>query len=217
VHFKKLFSFLEQLQLNNHKDWMDAHRTDYFEVRDFFIEWLDGLNAQLGKLDDDYFNTPGKKAINRINNNLFFHPNRPVYKDYFSGGLDQKSKQGDFYLEIGVNEIYVGSGYWHPDSKQLRSIREAIDYNGDEFLKILKNKKFKSIFGGMLEGDVLKTSPKGFSIDHPHINLLRRKSFAATVHFEREDVFRGDFNDRIIEAYEVLLPFRRYLNTAVSV
>ncbi len=217
MDFPKLFDFLERLQQNNHKEWMDAHRKEYHEVRDDFINWLDSLNNKLAAIDEDYYDTPGKKAINRINNNLMFHPNRPVYKDHFSGGLDQLSKQGDFYMEFGLENCFIGGGYWHPSSKLLKSIREAIDYNGEELVAILKKKSFKDTFGSMIEADSLKTAPKGYSQDHPHIELLKMKSFAAGCYLAREEVLRPDFDKQVIKIYKALLPFRRYLNEAVSV
>ena len=104
MDFQKLFTFLEKLTQNNETAWMDAHRPEYHDVRASLIAWLDQMNMKLAQIDPDYYDTPGTKAINRINNNLMFHPNRPVYKDHFGAGLDQVSKQGDFYLHFGVNE-----------------------------------------------------------------------------------------------------------------
>lgn len=196
---------------------MDANRKEYIAVRDYFIGWLDRMNERLAALDPNYFDTPGKKAINRINNNLLFHPNRPVYKDHFGAGLDQVSKQGDFYIELGIKDCFLGGGYWHPDPKLLRSIREAIDYNGEELQAVIDSKAFSKRFGGLIEGGKLTRPPKGFSADHPHIDLLKMKSFAAGVHLPREACFKNDFDELVVEIYLDLLPFRRYLNEAVSV
>lgn len=217
MSFKHLFEFLRQLQKNNNKEWMDLHRKEYFEVRDFYIDWLDGMNSKLAAIDDAYFFTPGKKAINRINNNLLYHPNKPIYKDHFGAGLDQRSKQGDFYIELGVNGSFFGGGYWHPSAKILKSIREAIDYDGITLQKIIQKKSFKKMFGTLIEGSALKTAPKGFSLDHQHIDLLRRKSFAASCSLTENEILQDDFDDKVIAIYKELLPFRRYLNKAVTV
>ncbi|RMA57604.1 DUF2461 domain-containing protein [Ulvibacter antarcticus] len=217
MSFHQLRDFLATLQLNNNKEWMDLHRKEYYDVRDFYIEWLEAMNDKLAAIDPNYFDTPGKKAINRINNNLMFHPTKPIYKDHFGAGLDQQSKEGDFYIEIGLNGAYIGGGYWHPSSKKLKSIREAIDYNGDDFFKILNKKSFKKMFGDMIEGVVLKTAPRGYAQDHKHIELLRRKSFAVSCSFSEKEVANSNFDDRVIEVYKEMLPFRRYLNKAVSV
>ena len=217
MSFEHLYAFLASLGQNNSKDWMDSNRKQYHRVRDFYIAWLDAMNQELAAIDPDYFDTPGKKAINRINNNLMFQPSRPVYKNHFGAGLDQISKQGDFYIHIGEKENFIGGGYWHPSSKVLKSIRDAIDYNGQELTAILNKKSFKNTFGGLIEGETLKNAPKGYPQDHQHIKLLRRKSFAVGKTFTKQEVLSPDFNQRVVFLYMELLPFRRYLNNAVTV
>lgn len=217
MSFTTMIDFLNRLQKNNSKAWMDLHRAEYHSVRDFYVAWLDAMNLNLAKLDPAYFDTPGKKAINRINNNLLYHPNRPVYKDHFGAGLDQKSKQGDFYIEIGVENCFIGGGYWHPSSNILKSIRDAIDYNGQQFKQILQKPSFKATFGEMIEGERLKLPPKGFDDTHPHIELLKRKTFAVGCYLQHSEVFKPTFEDKVIQLYLEMLPFRRYLNKAVTV
>ena len=109
---------------------MDANRKWYKEVRSDYIAWLDEMNSKLADIDDEYYDTPGKKGINRINNNLMFHPNKPIYKDHFGAGLDKRPNTGDFYVEVGIKRSMFAGGLWRPDSKRLRSVRDAIDYNG---------------------------------------------------------------------------------------
>ncbi len=196
---------------------MDVNRKRYHEIRNAYIAWLNELNAILADLDDEYYDTPGKKGINRINNNLMFHPNKPVYKDHFGAGLDKRPGTGDFYLEIGIEESMFAGGLWRPAPKVLRSIRDAIDYDGEELVKILRKPSFKKLFGGLYADEKLIKAPKGFSNDHPHIELLRNKTFAVSHHFSNEEVFRADFKEKIIQVYVEMLPFRRYLNHAVTV
>lgn len=218
MSFHKLFKFLRTLQKNNSKEWMDANRKQYEEVRDWYISWLEDLDKDLAGIDENYHETPGKKAINRINNNLLYHPNKPIYKDHFGAGLDQKNKQGDFYIHLGTSESFIAGGYYKPESKVLKSIRDAIDYNGEELVKILNKKSFKEMFGGLIEtDDKLTTSPKGYSQDHQHINLLRHKTFAVAYSITQNEVMQDDFKERVINVYKEMLPFRRYLNQAVTV
>lgn len=217
MDFAGLYHFIDRLNRNNNKEWMDRHRSEYLAVRDFFVNWLDVMNERLAQLDDTYFNTPGKKAINRINNNLLYHPNRPVYKDHFGAGLDQLSKQGDFYIELGAHRSFIGGGYWHPAAAQLKSIRQAIDYNGQVLKEMIAQPRFRKTFGKLVDHQPLKRPPRGFSQDHPHIDLLKRRSYAAMCTLSREEVCAPNFADRVEEIYIRLLPFRRYLNQAVSV
>lgn len=196
---------------------MDANRKWYKEVRDDYIAWLDKMNAKLASIDDEYYDTPGKKGINRINNNLMFHPNKPIYKDHFGAGFDKRPNTGDFYVEIGIERCMFAGGLWRPAPKTLRSIRDAIDYDGEELKKILAKKSFKKLFGGLYEDVKLTNAPKGFSNDHPHIDLLRNKTFAVATEFSTDLVFQDDFEAFLINSYKEMLPFRTYLNKAITV
>ncbi|WP_149303459.1 DUF2461 domain-containing protein [Pareuzebyella sediminis] len=217
MDFKNLIHFLEELNKNNSKEWMDSHRNWYKEVRNDFIGWLDHMNVKMGLIDPDYYDTPGRKGINRINNNLMFHPEKPIYKDHFGSGLDKRPGTGDFYIEIGIERSLLAGGFWRPEAKRLRSIREAIDYNGEELQEILEKTSFKKVFGGLYEDTKLVKSPKGFSNDHPHIDLLRNKTFAVVHSFATKEVLQDHFEDKVIEVYQEMLPFRKYLNRAITV
>lgn len=217
MDFKNLINFLKEINKNNNKDWMDANRKWYHSVREGFVHWLDELNGHLLQEYDNYFDTPGKKGINRINNNLLYHPNRPVYKDHFGAGLDKRPNTGDFYIEIGMEESMFAGGIWRPEPKKLSSIRDAIDYNGEELIAILENPSFKNSFGSLVEDIQLTRPPKGFSEQHPHIHLLKHKTFAVMTKFSNRELFQPNFNEKVFEVYAEMLPFRSYLNQAISV
>ena len=195
---------------------MDAHRDQYHAIRDAYTCWLDELNLKLAAIDPDYTDTPGKRGINRINNNLFHYPNKPTYKDHVGAGLDQITKQNDFYIELGLDSCFIASGYWNPDRETLRNLRDAIDYDGDKFKKILRSKQFKTHFPGVHpDPNALKTAPQGFSPDHEHIDLLRLRSINAVHELTRDQVLSPDFQDHCVDVYKSVLPFRRYLYHAV--
>ena len=217
MDFKALFIFLKDLNENNNKSWMDTHRARYSELRNQFINWLDELDARLTNLDPDYYHTPGKRGINRINNNLMFHPNKPVYKDHFGAGLDKAPGTGDFYIQIGIHESMLAGGLWRPNSRVLGSIREAIDYNGEKLLEILNKNSFRDTFGSLYKDERLKSAPKGYSADHPYIDLLKNKSFAVANSIDQEQILAPDFDDYVVQVYMEMLPFRRYLNQAITV
>jgi uncharacterized protein (TIGR02453 family) len=217
MSFKNQIEFLKELQKNNNKEWMDLNRKWYKEIRDEFIVWLNSMNSRLSAIDDEYYDTPGKKGINRINNNLMFHPNKPVYKDHFGAGFDKKPKTADFYFELGIERCIFAGGLWRPEPKVLRSVRDAIDYDGEELQKILNKKSFKNLFGGLYEDAKLSKSPKGFSNDHRYIELLRYKTFGVETTFSTELTFEDNFDEKLISVYKEMLPFRRYLNKAITV
>jgi uncharacterized protein (TIGR02453 family) len=219
MSFNKMYQFLRDLQKNNSKEWMDENRKRYKEVREWYISWLDGLDVELGKIDTDYHATDGRKAINRINNNLMFHPEKPVYKDHFGAGMDlsENGKQGDFYIHLGTEESFIAGGFYNPKKEILDSIRDAIDYNGERYLEIINQKSFKETFEIIDDGNSLKTSPKGYSKDHKHINLLRQKTFAVMHRVTQDEVVQEDFKQKCVVIYKEMKTFREYLNRAVTV
>ena len=217
MDFRPLFDFLEALQRNNNKEWMDRNRKTYRSLRAEFIAWLDHLDALLAEGDPDYYPTPGKAGINRINNNLMFHPDRPVYKDHFGAGLDKAPGTADFYIEIGLSESMLAGGIWRPQSDRLKRVRQAIDYDGEVLQAILDEATFRKTFGGLYADEALKRMPKGYREDHPHAALLRNKSFVVSRSLTRKEILSPDFESLVLETYYEMLPFRRYLNRALSV
>ena len=63
----------------------------------------------------------------------------------------------------------------------------------------------------------LSTSPKGFNQDHQFIELLRHKTFAVEHRLTQKEVISDNFEEKVITVYKEMLPFRRYLNQAVTV
>lgn len=218
MNFRKLFDFLRELNTegNNNKAWMDVHRAQYESIRDEYKAFLSDLNQSLSKIHPDYHDTPGNKAINRINNNLVFHPNKPTYKDHFGAGLDKAKNYADFYIHLGIEECFVAGGFYHAPNDILKKIRSAIDYNGEDFEKILDRKDFKAYYGKLILEDSLTNAPKGYSSDHPHIELLKLKTFAVMHPLTQREVMNEGFKEELIKAYTLLFPFRNYLNQAVA-
>ncbi|MDN6279401.1 MAG: DUF2461 domain-containing protein [Psychroflexus sp.] len=217
MDFKEAFQFLEELNLNNNKEWLDVHRDWYQDIRKSLILWCEKMDQELAGIDSNYFSLPGQKALNRINNNLLYHPEKPPYKDHFGIGFDKKPMHCDFYLHLGINELFLASGFYKPSSQILKSVREAIDYNGEEFKDILNAADFKKHFGELDYSHILKTTPRKYEQSHPHIDLLRLKSFFVETPIPKELLFSSALEDFLVEKYKVLLPFRNYLNQAITV
>ncbi|MBC9797826.1 DUF2461 domain-containing protein [Sinomicrobium weinanense] len=217
MDFTRLFRFLRDLNTNNHKEWMDAHRKEYHTVRDSYKKWLETLDAELSATDPDYEHTPAGKALNRINNNLLYHPNKPVYKDNFGAVLDKSPVKSEFYIHLGISESFIAGGFYRPEKNILASIRDAIDYDGEELRKILGKPSFKKLFGGGLYDDRLKGNPKGYTKDHPQIELLRYKSYVVVHELSEKEITSPGFMEEVISVYRKLLPFRNYLSKAITV
>ncbi|TXB68889.1 DUF2461 domain-containing protein [Phaeodactylibacter luteus] len=217
MDFKALYQFLEDLRDNNHKAWLDEHRPRYKALREDFIAYVSQLNDEIAARVPGYLPKPARESISRINNNLVFKPDAPTYKDHFSAGLGSVDAAASMYLHIGLGENMIAGGFYKPPSNLLKRIRAAIDYDGEVLQRIIDDKEFLEVFGGLYSTGALKTAPKGYASDHPHIHLLREKSFAVTRTFSREAVCGTSFTKEVIRSVVAIQPFLQYLNRAVSV
>jgi uncharacterized protein (DUF2461 family) len=88
----------------------------------------------------------------------------------------------------------------------LFRIRKEIETDASDFHELLNNKSFKNIWGNF-QGDTLKTAPKGFSKEHPEIDLLRRKNFVFIHPLKDSDICSENFIANTVKAFEVSRPF----------
>ena len=73
----------------------------------------------------------------------------------------------------------MAGGAWNPSAPILKSIRQDIFDNVEEYLEIIRNPEFAKHYPIVGE-ELLKTAPKGFPKDWEHIDLLKPRWFTAT-------------------------------------
>jgi uncharacterized protein (TIGR02453 family) len=105
----------------------------------------------------------------------------------------------------------IAGGAYMPPMPWLTAIREKIDEHGEELIQIVNDKEFKKYFGS-LQGEKLKSSPKGYPRDHPHIEFLKLKSFLVTRMIPDRDVLKKGCFDLVVNASKAMKPLNDYLN-----
>ena len=103
-----------------------------------------------------------------------------------------------------------------PNPENLAKIRQEIDYNATKFLKILNGKEFKKYFDGLSDWDRVKTAPKGYPKDHPHIDLLKNKSFTVSCAFTDAEVNDKNFVKKVAVICKSIKQLNDYLKEAVA-
>ncbi|MCC5920839.1 MAG: DUF2461 domain-containing protein [Cyclobacteriaceae bacterium] len=213
---KEIFSFLERLNRNNRKEWMDEHRDEYHATKEIFINLMEDVLRGMKEVEPSIIQMKAKEGVNRINHNKVFRPNLPTYKDHWGASYHRGKQYADFYMHVGINECFFAGGIYSPDTDQLHKIRQEIDYCGEEFLDIINESRFEEYYGDLLRESELKTSPKGYSKDHPMIKYLNLKSFAVVHPLKKEDILTDSFAENAIEAYRIIKPFHDFLDRAVD-
>jgi len=212
---KEVFVFLEALASHNSKEWMDANRAWYHEVKSLLVEVFDPILDELKRMDPRIVQPNARRAFNRINNNLMFQPERPVYKDHFGLGFGYGKGWADFYIQLGAHDCLIAGGLWHPPADKLKNLRSEIDYEGARLQQILSADNFQKFH--VFSEDMLKNAPKGYSKDHPHIELLKMKSMAVWMDLTRQDFLSPGFEKMVIDAYQDIVPLLDFINVAISI
>ncbi len=81
--------------------------------------------------------------------------------------------------------------------------------------KILKSKNFISTFG-TLQGEQLKTTPKGFDADSKAIDLLRYKQFLLIRKFTDNEVLSDGFLNEVNKTFKHMRPFFDYMSDLLT-
>ena len=102
-----------------------------------------------------------------------------------------------------------------PSPDKLKKIRQEIDYNALALKAITSEVSFFKTFGP-ITGQALKTSPKGYTSDHPEIALLRLKSFLVKKDLTDHSFHSSHHLSRLITLGEMIHPFNKYLEIAIS-
>jgi uncharacterized protein (TIGR02453 family) len=128
----------------------------------------------------------GPAKVFRPYRDVRFSKDKTPYKDH-QGAFVGVAPATGWYLELGAPGVRVGAGFYEADSARLARIREAIadDRRGAALQRVLRGLERR---GWERYGETLRTAPRGWTADHPRIELLRHKSLAMTRSYGFEDV-----------------------------
>ncbi len=203
---KANFKFLDDLSKNNNRPFFEKNKATYQKYHEEVIAFADAVLAEVNKFD--VVDTPtGKKSLHRIYRDVRFSKDKTPYKTHWSGGFKRsgEARRGGLYYHLEKGNFFVGGGFWAPDAKDLLHIRKQIDLDAKPLRKVINSKAFKDYFG-VLEGDKLKSKPKGFEKDNPNIDLLNHKQFIIWHKFTDKEAFAPDFYKEVAKGLKKMLP-----------
>ena len=210
---KSTFDYLQDLKNNNNREWFHANRKRYDALKVSFEETIKELIFSFGEFEN-MTNVEVKHCNYRIARDVRFTHDKSPYKTWLSASLSEggrKSGRVDYYLHIQEGESFIGGGMWAATPEQLAKFRQEVDYNAQELKKIIYDPNFVKLFGEP-EGDFVKSAPKGYSKDHPEIELLRKKQLFFIHKFTQDEVLSPDFVSKVSEVARSLKPFLDFLN-----
>lgn len=212
-------AFLSRLRKNNNRDWFNNHKDEYESARQQWLLLTGALIAGIGKYDKKISGLEPKECVFRIYRDVRFSKDKTPYQTHLSAYISKdgkKSPAAGYYIHIKPGgESFLAGGMHMPPPPILAKVRQEVDYGADEFKKILVDKKFKKTFGGLWESKISRP-PKGYSKDHPEIELLKYNSYIVTHELTDAQVLKKDFVKKAGEIFLLMKPFVDFLNRAME-
>ena len=210
------FKFLSDLKKNNNREWFTEHKPRYQEAQQNVAQFFDALITEMNKVDQIETES-AKKAMFRIYRDVRFSKNKAPYKTSLSGALSRATKwlRGGYYVHIESVNVFLGIGFWSPEPKDLKIIRDEIAHDASKLRAIINDPDFKSVWGE-LQGDQVKTAPKGYSKDDPNIDLLRFKAFTFMRPMTEEQACSEDFIFEVVKSFLIARPFFDYMSEILT-
>ena len=213
--------FLKDLKKNNHRDWFEKNRHAYEAAKADFAGHVQNVIDKFGKKDEEIASLKAKDCVFRINRDVRFSKDKSPYKtnmgaSFIKGG--KKSVLSGYYFHCEPGNSFVGGGLWMPEVDGLKKLRQEIDYNFDEFKKIIGSKKFVTAYKELSEseGTRLSRPPKGYEAVNPAIEYIKLKSFVAMTPVTDAELTDINLVKKITKAFETLQPFIDFINRALE-
>ena len=209
---KDTISFLRELKLNNNRDWFNENKKRFNSIQSGVKEFADGVNESLKKFDDIE-----KLKIFRIYRDLRFSKDKTPYKKNIGMAFHRAKPElrGGYYLEISADESFIAVGFWNPNKEDLLRIRKEIEVDGQEFKSVINHNKIKDVWGE-IKGQEVKTSPKGFNVNHQHIDLIKKKQFIFIKKLKDEEILDENFHKKLVSNFLSIRPFFDYMSEVLT-
>lgn len=213
---KTTLDFLRAIKNNNNRDWFAEHRKSYDKARENFEQFVQVIINNIIEFEPIMKGLEVKSCVYRINRDIRFSNDKSPYKSHFGafivrGGKKNGDKFAGYYIHIEPGKSIIAGGAYMPPSPWLAAIREKIDQESEQFIKIINQKDFIKYFG-QIDGEKLKTPPRGYTSDNPNIDLLKFKSYLVVNEVSDKFVLSIDYFEHVIKILKAMKPLNDFLN-----
>lgn len=206
--------FLQNLTINNNRDWFNENKAAYTEAQENVIAFLDSLIKEMSGFDEELGKIDGKKSLFRIYRDTRFSKDKSPYKTNFGAslGMGKGSQKGGYYLHLEPGKSFLAGGIYMPESSVLKEVRKEISLYGEDFLKIISQKDFKKHFPELDQDDKLKKIPQGFEKEDPMGEYLKLKNFIVVYSLKDEEITDKNAIKKLTKIFKLIKPFNDFLN-----
>jgi len=210
---KEVFIFLKTLKNHNNREWFKENITTFRAAETNVKLLYSELYNELNHVDSiDNF------KVFRIYRDIRFSMNKTPYKTHFSGSFHRTKPdlRGGYYLHLAPNnESFIATGFWNPNKEDLFRLRKEFETDSEELRAIIDNLSFKAVWGH-LEGDELRSAPRGFDKQDQNIDLIRKKQFIFSKKYTDKQVQSDRFILDVIDSFKAIRPYFDYMSSVLT-
>lgn len=219
MNTRKIIQYLTDLKANNNREWYHAHKQEFQEANEEFLQVIRALQMELGKKEPELLAYEPKDLTFKLVRDTRFSNDKSPYNPAFRAHISTKGKLPvpvGYFLVIKPGESFLGGGLFADMFKDAtESIRQSIVENGEEWEKIINAPEFRNYF--TVEGTSLKKVPAGYDPGHPQAQFLKYKSWYLEYHLEDDALEDTEtFLSTTAEVFTAMKPFNDFLNSALK-
>ncbi len=218
AEIKDIFNFLADLSRNNNREWFNANKERYMDVKKTVEIFTSRLINVVREVDPAVGALTPADCTYRIYRDTRFSKDKTPYKTHigiFIAPGGKKTEKAGYYFHLQPGECFFGGGCWCPEPALLKAIRTDIFENVEEYLEIINNPVFKKIFPEV-GYDRLKNPPKGFPADWEFIDLLKPRDYTVGTHLPDSFFLKKDVMPALAKLVATLKPLNDFYNFAID-
>ncbi|NDW12717.1 DUF2461 domain-containing protein [Bacteroides sp. 214] len=213
-----IFQFLKELAANNNREWFKANYEKYEIASREYEKLLGTIINRITLFDEEIKGIEVKDCTYRIYRDVRFSHDKSPYKTHLGGYINAKGKKSEYcgyYIHLEPGNCLLAGGSYCPSPKLLKSLREAIYDNIEEYLSIIEDPAFKKYFPVVGE-TFLKTAPKGFPKDFKYIDYLKPKDFSCYCRISDDFFTSPTYLDEVEATFRQLKRFSDFMNYSIN-
>lgn len=185
-------AFYRDLEENNSREWWHANKRRY----DHGVRGP--LTEAMALLADEF----GEAKIFRPYRDVRFAADKAPFKTH-QGAFVATAPACGYYVEINGYEVHAGGGFYRATPDALKRVRAGV---ADDTAGALLESMVDSLRdqAWLIQGDHVRTAPRGYNRTHPRIRLLRYRSLSAITEIKAEGV--DALAREVAEAWRTVAP-----------
>lgn len=214
---REIIDFLSDLSANNDRNWFEANRPRYTQVKQQMDTLAEELIEAIAAFDPSINGLRAKDCTYRIYRDTRFSKDKSPYKTWWGVYVCPRGKKSGFsgyymHVEPDQNCYMLCTGAYCPTPGEIKSIREEIMTEGDAFVEAINSAKGFEVDWS----SALKRMPQGWSANDAHSDYYRLRNYILVKMVDKEYFLQPNAIEQIAKDMQCTRPFNDTLNRAIE-